>query len=98
MPWHDAHGFAYNQTSIASPEKRVWQIVYGYAPATGHPIQLRDKVSGATAPIADGRYFAIVMPLCHGTACGRISPPGYRLQTLDEAGWVLVTDQYDPGE
>ena len=98
LPWHDAHGFAYNQTSIQSPGHRTWQIAYGYAPAAGHPAQVRDTVSGATAPIGDGRYFAIVMPLCHGAACGRISPPGYRLETLDRQGRVLITDTYDPGE
>ena len=27
-----------------------------------------------------------------------VSPPGYRLQTLDAAGRVLITDAYDPGE
>jgi hypothetical protein len=98
LPWHDMHGFAYDQSSLPAPGRRTWQIVYGYAPATGHPAQIRDKVSGATAPIGDGRYFAIVMPLCQGAACGRISPPGYQLQTIDAAGRVLVTDAYDPGE
>lgn len=98
LPWHDAHGFAYNQSSIQSPGQRTWQVVYGYAPATGHPVEIRDTVSGTTAPIGDGRYFAIIMPLCRGAACGKISPPGYRLQTLDSAGRVIVTDAFDPGE
>lgn len=98
LPWHDAHGFAYDQSSMPSTGKRVWQVVYGYAPATGHPAKIRDTVSGTVAPIGDGRYFAIVMPLCRGAACDRSSPPGYRLQTLDAAGRVLVTDAYDPGE
>ncbi len=98
LPWHDAEGFAYNQSSVPSPGHRTWQIAYGYAPATGHPAEIRDTVSGATAPIGDGRYFAIVMPLCSGSACNRVSPPGYRLQTLDAAGRALITDAYDPGE
>jgi hypothetical protein len=41
-----------------------------------------------TAPIGDGRYFAIVIPQTR---------PGFRLQTLDASGRVLVTDALDPG-
>jgi hypothetical protein len=58
-------------------------------------------ISGATAPIGDGRYFAIVMPLCKGFACvnprPHKMPPGYRLEALDAAGRVLSVDQFDPG-
>jgi hypothetical protein len=89
LPWHDAEGFAYNQSAAQTPDGRVWRIAYGYTPTTGHPVEIRDKVSGATVPIGDGRYFAIVMPQ---------NRPGYQLQTLDRAGHVLVTDQFDPGE
>jgi hypothetical protein len=81
--WHDARGFAYYPTGT-----RSWRIVYGYAPTTGQPVEIRDAVSGATAPIGDGRYFAIVLPQHR---------PGFRLQTLDAARRVLVTDQFDPG-
>ena len=88
LPWHDAHGFAYNQSSAQSPDRRVWRIAWGYAPTTGNPVEIRDKVSGATVPIGDGRFFAIVLPQ---------NSPGYRLQTLNAAGQVLVTDQFDPG-
>lgn len=98
LPLQDADGFAYNQTSIASPDGETWQIVYGYVPATGHPVEVRDEVSGATAPIGDGRYFAIVMPLCKRSACGTKRPPGYQLQTLDAGGRVLRTNMFDPGE
>jgi hypothetical protein len=98
LPWQDVEGFAYNQTSVRSPDGEMWQIVYGYVPTAGHPVEVRDRVSGVTVPIGDGRYFAIVMPLCKKSACGRKSPPGYQLQTLNAAGWVLATDPYNPGE
>jgi hypothetical protein len=99
LPWQDVDGFAYNQTSVHSPDGEQWRIAYGYAPTTGRPVDIRDKTSGATAPIGDGRYFAIVMPLCKGVACGNPgSFPGYQLQTLDAAGRVLRTDTYDPGK
>jgi hypothetical protein len=57
-------------------------------------------VSGATAPIGGGRYFAIVTPLCKGRTCSLPVPrpgSGFRLETLDASGRVLVTDAYDPG-
>ena len=98
LPWHDAVGFAYNQTSLSSPDGRQWRVAYGYAPESGQPVKIRDRVSGATAPIGDGRYFAIVMPLCKGRACESLEQlPGYQLQTLGAAGRILRTDTYDPG-
>jgi hypothetical protein len=99
LPWNDAHGFSYYNTSTRTGDV-TWRIVYGYVPATGHPVKVRDLISGVTAPIGDGRYFAIVMPLCAARTC-RLPVPrpgsGFRLQTLDAAGRVLVTDGYDPG-
>jgi hypothetical protein len=98
LPWNDAHGFSYYNTSIQAPGRTTWRIVYGYAPRTGHPVRIRDKVSGVTAPIGDGRYFAIVLPYCQGRSCNRPAPFAYfQLQTLDAAGGVLVTDALDPG-
>jgi hypothetical protein len=101
LPWQDVQGFAYNQTDVLSPDGEDWRIAYGYVPVTGHPVEVRDRISGATAPIGDGRYFAIVMPLCKGRACdtspNKPSPPGYQLQTLNAFGWVLSTNPYDPG-
>ena len=96
LPWHDSRGFAYDQTSVPSPNG-VWRIAYGYVPTLGHPVAVRDRVSGATARLGDGRYFAIVTALCKGHGCYTPAPPGYQLQTLDAAGGVLITDQFDPG-
>ena len=88
LGWQDARGFDYWPSSIASPGGREWWIAWGYAPSTGHPTEVRDEISGITAPIGDGRYFAIVIPQ---------SRPGFRLQTLDAFGRVLVTDRFDTG-
>jgi hypothetical protein len=96
--WQDAHGFDYYPTTIAAPGRRVWRIAYGYVPITGHPVQVRDRISGATAPVGDGRYFAIVIPYCQGRGCDRPAPFAYfQLQTLDAAGRVLITDERDAG-
>ena len=98
LGWQDAHGFSYYPTTITAPGHRVWRIVYGYAPTTGHPVQVRDRISGTTAPVGDGRYFAIVLPYCQGHGCDRPAPFAYfQLQTLDAAGRVLITDELDPG-
>jgi hypothetical protein len=96
--WRDAHGFAYYPASIPAPRHRIWRIVYGYAPTTGHPVTVRDRISGVTAPIGDGRYFAIVIPFCQGRGCYRPAPfAWFQLQTLDASGRVLVTDRRDAG-
>jgi len=94
----DPHGFAYYPTYVQGPHHRTWRLVYGYAPTTGHPVQVRDRISGLTAPIGDGRYFAIVIPYCQGRSCNRPAPfAWFQLQTLDASGRVLVTDARDPG-
>jgi hypothetical protein len=94
----DARGFDYYPTTVTAPHRRVWRLAYGYAPTTGHPVTVRDRISGATARIGDGRYFAIVIPYCQGRGCDRPAPfAWFQLQTLDAAGRVLITDQRDPG-
>jgi hypothetical protein len=98
LPWHDAHGFSYDSTYVPAPDHRLWRLVYGYAPTTGHPVQVRDRISGVTAAIGDGRYFAIVIPYCQGRSCNRPAPfAWFQIQTLDASGRVLVTDARDPG-
>ena len=107
-PWQaDARGFSYWPTSIGSPSGQTWRIAYGYVPTIGDPVIVRDRISGATAPIGDGRYFAIVMRTCKGgchltnsSAPSLSGPlfPGYQLQTLDRTGRALVTDTFDPGK
>lgn len=97
LPWHDAHGFSYYNTSIQH-RGTTWRIVYGYVPTTGHPAAVRDRISGVTAPLGDERYFAIVLPYCQGRSCNRPAPFAYfQMQTLDASGRVLVTDARDPG-
>jgi hypothetical protein len=99
-PWNDSHGFSY-YPSMIQHRGTIWRIVYGYVPATGHPVTVRDTVHHVAAQIGDGRYFAIVIPLCKGRAQCSLPVPrpgsGFRLQTLDASGRVLVTDAYDPG-
>jgi hypothetical protein len=100
LPWNDAHGFSYYPTSIQH-RGSIWRIVYGYVPSIGHPVTVRDTVHHVTVQIGDGRYFAMVIPLCEGRAQCSLPLPrpgtGFQLQTLDASGRVLVTDARDPG-
>lgn len=88
LGWQDARGFGYWPSSIRSPDGRQWWVAWGYAPTAGRPVAVRDEVSGTTVPIGDGRYFAIVI---------RQTRPGFRLETVDAAGRVLVEDRFDTG-
>lgn len=88
LGWQDVRGFDYWPSSIGSPDGRQWWIAWGYAPIAGHRVEVRDEISGATAPIGDGRYFAIVLPQSHS---------GFLLETRDAAGRVLATDRFDTG-
>jgi hypothetical protein len=96
--WHDSAGFAYYPMTLRAPGRRVWRLVYGYVPTTGHPVAVRDRISGVTVPVGDGRYFAIVIPYCQGRSCNRPAPfAWFQLQTLDASGRVLITDARDAG-
>lgn len=98
VPWQDGRGYSYYPTTIAT-KRGAWHIVYGYAPAIGHPAKVRDRLTGATAPIGDGRFFAIVIPLCRHAGCLKrvVFPRGFQLETLNAAGRVLTRNTYDPG-
>jgi hypothetical protein len=66
--------------------------------ATTQPVALRDRISGVTVPVGNGRYFALVVPYCQGRRCNRPAPfVWFELQALDASGRVLVTDRKDPG-
>jgi hypothetical protein len=97
------HGYAYYPSSVRSPDGRGWRLIWGYGPSVGHPVAVRDKFSGVTAPIGDGRYFMIVLPLCGERGVQRCSdynlnPPTFQLQTLDASGRVLSDGARDRGE
>jgi hypothetical protein len=98
VPWRDREGFSYYPTMIAT-RRGGWRIVYGYAPTAGDPVTIRDRISGATAAIGAGRYFAIVIPLCRRAGClHRLTFPRYfQLETLNAAGRVLIRNELDPG-
>lgn len=75
------------------------RLVYGDVPRAGHPTTVRDRRTGATAPVLDGHYFAIVIPPEHGGVVvgsvehRKIYRFTYHLQTLNAAGRVLATAQ-----
>ncbi len=66
------------------------RVAIGIVPAHGHPVEVRDALGGTTTPVIDGRYFAIVIPAAQARLEGGIWHLAYRLETLDDAGHVLV--------
>lgn len=96
------HGYAYYPSSVRSPDGHWWRLIWGYGPSTGRPVAVRDKFSGVTAPIGDGRYFIIVLPMCGergvpGCSDYTRNPPRFQFQTLDASGRVLSTGAPDQG-
>ncbi len=90
-------GFFYEQTSVQQPGGRQWYIVYGVVAAPGHPTRVRDRITGASAPVYAGRYFAIVIPMGRVPA-GHDPHTPYQLEALSARGRVLRVGQLDPGE
>jgi hypothetical protein len=60
-------GWAILGTTIYVHHIHAWNLVYGRVSPAGHPVEVRDELSGRTARIVAGRYFAIALPArsCH---------------------------------
>lgn len=73
------------------------RLAYGVVPSAGHPTIIQDQRTRATAPVIDGRFFAIVIPPEHrGVVVERVKHRNvcrftYHLQTLNATGRVLAT-------
>jgi hypothetical protein len=71
------------------------RLVYGIVHVVSGQATVRDTISGATAPVIDHRYFAIVIPPSHGqivwvTPNGqRVRQVRYRLETITANGHVV---------
>jgi hypothetical protein len=97
------HGYAYYPSSVRSPDGRWWRLIWGYGPSVGHPVAVRDRFSGVSAPIGDGRYFIIALPFCgergveRCTANMNLNPPTFQFETLDASGRVLTIGAPDQG-
>jgi hypothetical protein len=82
-------GFDYNTEPALTRSGRELNLIYGQIVAPGHPTIVRDRYSGATSPVIDGKYFLIID---HGTAAVAGDTD---LVALNPAGRV-VTDEHKP--
>jgi hypothetical protein len=90
------NGFGYTDTHLTAQNGTRWRIEYGIVdPPSGHAVEVRDRYSGATSPVYQGHYFAIVVP---GTTAPHPCSleylacwPRLQLQALDTSHHVLTT-------
>lgn len=81
-------GFDYNTEPALTRSGSELSLIYGQVVAPGHPTMVRDRYSGATSPVIDGKYFMIVN---HATAASDDTD----LVAINAAGKV-VTDEHKP--
>jgi hypothetical protein len=81
------NGFVFLDYQVVNWRGRV---AIGIVPTQGRPVEVRDSVGGTTTRVIDGRYFAIVIPARQSKFKDGMWHLTYRLETLDQAGHVLV--------
>ena len=87
-PVYAIDGFDYQETLVRGHDGRSWRIEYGTInPPHGRARRVRDALSGITASVADGRWFAIVFPIHHPQAM-----PHWRLEALSATGHVIAEE------
>lgn len=84
-------GFDFNDASVkaAGPGRDVWRLYYGLVDAARTPVRVVDRVSGRSAPVAEGRLFALAIPDRDPT---RFKENGLRLVAHDAHGRVVAGD------
>jgi hypothetical protein len=55
-------GFDHQESAVIDSSGRPWLLDYGVVTAPGHATQIRDTVSGTSAHVVDGKYFALAVP------------------------------------
>jgi hypothetical protein len=83
-------GFDYQEAIVRGHDGRQWRIEYGHVNARGgRPAIVRDTLSGITARVARGGWFAIVFPISGANAL-----PAWRLQALDGQGRIVAHEPH----
>jgi hypothetical protein len=54
-------GFDYQDSAVIDNNGKPWLLTYGVVTARGDATQVRDTVSGTTAPVVEGQYFALAV-------------------------------------
>jgi hypothetical protein len=74
-------GFYYDDVQIPLAGGRARRIEYGVTLTGGRAVRVRDIFSGASAPVIDGLYFAILLP-----PFDRTKTVAWQFQALDASG------------
>lgn len=78
-------GFDYRDGAVLDNNRKPWLLTYGAVTAAGHATQVRDTVSGTSAPVVDGKYFALaVRPV------GSDRGDDIRLEAVDANGRIVA--------
>jgi hypothetical protein len=87
-PVYVLDGFDYEEAVVRGHDGRQWRIEYGRVSSPrGRPVVVRDALSGITARVARGGWFAIVFPIADQNAL-----PRWRLQALDAQGGIVARE------
>ena len=85
------NGFDYNEVIVNAPGpgRDVWRLTYGVVDGERTPVRVVDRVSGRSAPVAEGHLFALAI---HDPDPTRPKENGRRLVALDAHGRVVAGD------
>jgi hypothetical protein len=87
-PVYVIDGFDYVEALVRGHDGRSWRVEYGTIdPRQGRAGHVRDALSGITAAVANGRWFAIVFPIRDPQAI-----PHWRLEALSTTGRVIAEE------
>lgn len=84
-------GFDYNDVVVNAPGPggNVWRVIYGTVDGAQTPVRVVDRVSGRSAPVAEGHLFALAV---RDPYPKQLKEHGLRLVALDAHGRVVAGD------
>jgi hypothetical protein len=89
-PVYVLDGFDYQEAIVRGHDGRQWRIEFGRVSSRrGRPVIVRDTLSGITARVTRGGWFAIVFPIRDPNAL-----PAWRLQALDADGRIVAHEPH----
>ena len=85
------NGFDFNEVIVNArgPGRDVWRLIYGVVDGARKPVRVVDRVSGRSAPVAEGHLFALAV---HDLDPTQPKENGLRLVALDAHGRVVAGD------
>jgi hypothetical protein len=83
------NGFDVEQAGVNAPGpgRDIWRVAYGVVDGARTPVRVVDRRTGRSAPVADGRFFALAI---HDPDPTRFIENRLRLVALDAHGRVVA--------